>query len=72
MKISIDINRNNIKPITVWTAYILFVLFNVSLIIDSYREYEPIAAGRFIVVTGIIVLVGLIAFLIRRSKKNTR
>lgn len=70
MKITIDINKNNRKAVTLWTVYTLFFLFNLTLVTESYREYEPIAAERFIVVTTIVGLIGLAAFFIQRTNKK--
>ena len=68
MKVVIDINKNNWKKFACWTLYLLFFLFNVTLITESYNEYEQKAANIFIVVTSIIGLFGVAAFFIQKSK----
>ncbi|WP_133987062.1 hypothetical protein [Pseudodesulfovibrio indicus] len=47
MKISIEITKKNITPISVWFAWSAILLFCVSLIIGSYNEHEPYAGNMF-------------------------
>jgi hypothetical protein len=73
MEMKLTISRANIKPIILWGTYILFFLFNLSLTLESYREYEYIAGDIFLVITSVLGFLGMGIFFVlkMKSKKET-
>ena len=70
MEIKLTLSRTNIKPLILWGAYILFFLFNLSLTLESYREYEYIAGNIFLAITAAIGVLGVGLFFILRAKSR--
>lgn len=73
MEIKLTVSRESIKPIILWGTYILFFLFNLSLTLESYREYEYIAGYIFFAITAALGIlgIGLYFFFKVKSKKAT-
>lgn len=72
MQVTLSITRKNFKSVIFWACYILFFLFNVTLITDSYREYEDKAGNIFLVFTIVLGLLGLAIYFIGRAKKRRK
>ena len=70
MEIKLTLSRINIKPLILWGAYILFFLFNLSLTLESYREYEYIAGNIFLAITVALGVLGVGLFFILRAKSR--
>lgn len=70
MQVTLSITRKNFKSVIFWTSYILFFLFNVTLITESYREYEDKAGDIFLVFSIVLGLFGLAIYFIGRAKKQ--
>lgn len=70
MKVTLSITRENFKSVVFWTCYTLFFLFNVTLITESYREYEDKAGDIFLVFTIILAVVGLGIYFVGRAKNK--
>lgn len=72
MQVTLSITRKNYKSVIFWTSYILFFLFNMTLSIDSYREYEDKAGNIFLILAIALGLVGLGIYFIGRAKKQRK
>lgn len=70
MQVTLSITKKNYKSVTFWTSYILFFLFSLTLVTESYREYEDKAGDIFLIFTIALGLVGLAIYFIGRSKKR--
>ena len=73
MEMKLTISRESIKPIILWGTYILLFLFNLSLALESYREYEYIAGNIFLVIMAVLGALGLGIFFVLKanSRKET-
>lgn len=70
MELKLSISRTSIKSIILWGLYILFFLFNLSLTLESYREYEYIAGNIFLAITVALGVLGIGIFFILKMKSR--
>lgn len=70
MEIKLTLSKESIKPMILWGAYILVFLFNLSLTLESYREYEYIAGNIFLAITAALGILGIGLYFVFKVKSK--